>query len=82
MPEIVIDEEDVPLTELPEVTLPLEEEGEVLGAEDVVEEEGIVAGEEEIIAATGDNNHMVGAFGGMFAALAGMFLLRKKKENN
>ena len=37
--------------------------------------------EEEIVAATGDSNHMAGAFGGMFAALAGMLMLRRKKEN-
>ncbi len=71
-PEIVIDEEEVPLSELP---------GIVLGEEE--EPEPMVLGEEEepvLIAATGDSNHMTGAFGGMFVALAGMFFLRKKKE--
>ena len=39
--------------------------------------------EEEVflVAKTGDSNHMAGAFGGMFAALAGMFMLRRKKED-
>ena len=47
------------------------------------DDDGLVAGEEdEIIAATSDSNHTVGAAGGMFAALAGMFMLRKKKEKN
>lgn len=47
------------------------------------EEVPLVAGEEEVslIAQTGDSNHMAGAFGGMFAALAGMFCLRRKKED-
>ena len=55
-----------------------------MNAEDVAEEDGMVLGAEDegIIAATGDSNHMAGAFGGMVAALAGMFMLRKKKENN
>ena len=54
----------------------------VLGAEDVAEDDGMVAGaEDELIAATGDNNHAVVGFGGMLAALAGMFMLRKKREN-
>ena len=59
----------------------LEEDGVVLGAEDVAEEDPMVLGEEEIIAATGDSNHMEAGFGGMLAALAGMFMLRRKKEN-
>ena len=47
------------------------------------EEVPLAAADEEVsvIAETGDSNHMTGAFGGMFAALAGMFMLRKKKEN-
>ena len=75
-PEIF--EEDVPLAATPD------EEGMVLGAEDVAdaEEEPMVLGEEEeLIAATGDSNHMTAGFGGMLAALAGMFMLRRKKEN-
>ncbi len=67
---IDIFEDDVPLADDP---------GMVLG-----EEEPMVLGEEEepmLIAATGDSNHMTAGFGGMFAALAGMFFLRKKKEN-
>ena len=72
MEDIEISDEDVPLAEL------------VLGAEDEAdaEEEGMVLGaEDELIAATGDNNHATAGFGGMLAALAGMFMLRRKKEN-
>ena len=68
-----------------------EDPGKVLGDEEElmdIGDEGIpkddmllLDEEEEIVAATGDSNHMTGAFGGMFAALAGMFMLRKKKEN-
>ena len=63
-----------------------DDEGLVAGDEDEnaadEEDDGIVAGEEdEIIAATADNNHIIGAAGGMFAALAGLFGLRKRKEN-
>lgn len=47
------------------------------------EEVPLAAADEEVsvVAETGDNNHMTGAFGGMFAALAGMFMLRRKKED-
>ena len=66
--EVVIGDEEVPL---------------VAGAEDVAEEDGMVLGAEDegIIAATGDSNYMTAGFGGMLAALAGMFMLRRKKEN-
>ena len=67
------------------VTVWSERQGEelILGAEDeVAEEEGVVLGAEDtLIPKTGDNNHMTFGFGGMLAALAGMFMLRKKKEN-
>ena len=33
-----------------------------------------------LVAKTGDSNHMTAGFGGMLAALAGMFMLRRKKE--
>ncbi|WP_458408039.1 LPXTG cell wall anchor domain-containing protein, partial [Anaerotignum sp.] len=55
------------------------DEGAPLGDKEL--EDPMVLGDDEIIAATGDSNHMTGAFGGMFAALAGMFLLRKRKED-
>ena len=78
-PGMTIEDEDVPLSNVPG-----EDEGMVLGAEDVAdaEDEGMVLGaEDELIAATGDNNHAAAGFGGMLAALAGMFMLRKKREN-
>ena len=78
-----IPEVDVPLVELPDVDVPLTEspqEDVVAGTEDV-EEPMVLDAEDELIAVTGDNNHMKAGFGGMFAALAGMFMLRKKKEN-
>ena len=40
-------------------------------------EEGMVAG----VAETGDSNHLLAAGVAMIAALAGIFLLKKKKEN-
>ena len=54
-----------------------------MNAEDVAEEDGMVLGAEDegIIAGTGDNLHAAAGFGGMLAALAGMFMLRRKKEN-
>jgi len=60
-------DEDVPLAAP-------EEEGMVLGAED---EEGMVAG----IADTGDSKAIIFASAGMLAALAGIFALRKKRED-
>ena len=53
-----------------------------MNAEDVAEEDGMVLGAEDegIIAGTGDSNHMAAGFGGMLAALAGMFMLRRKKK--
>lgn len=77
-PGMTIEDEDVPLADAP-----VEDEGIVLGAEDEVEEPMVLGAEEEapLIAATGDSNHMAAGFGGMFAALAGMFFLRKKKED-
>ena len=63
-----------------------EEEGMVAGAEENIadaEDDGIVAGDEdEIIAATADSNHMAGAGASMFAALAGLFMLGRKKKTN
>ena len=63
-----------------------EEEGMVAGAEENIadaEDEGLVAGaEDEIIAATADSNHMAGAGASMFAALAGLFMLGRKKKTN
>ena len=79
-PGMTIPEEDVPLAGVDE---PLEDiaDGDVPLADIPEEEVPLVAGEEEVIAATGDNNHMAAGFGGMLAALAGMFMLRRKKEN-
>jgi len=78
-PTVTIDDEEVPLAGVEE---PIEiEDGDVPLADIPEEEVPLVAGEEEIVAATGDSNHMTAGFGGMFAALAGMFLCRKKKEN-
>ena len=54
------------------------DDGTPLGDKDL--DDSMVAGEEEVIAATGDSNHMTAGFGGMLAALAGMFMLRRKKE--
>ena len=80
---IEIPDEDVPLTDMPGVDITVDDEELILGAEDeVAEEEGVVLGAEDtLIPKTGDNNHMTFGFGGMLAALAGMFMLRKKKEN-
>ena len=74
---------DVPLSDIPEEDVPLADIGEEdVPLADIGEEEvPLVAGEEEVIAATGDSNHMTAGFGGMLAALAGMFMLRRKKEN-
>ncbi|MBR5269730.1 MAG: Cna B-type domain-containing protein [Anaerotignum sp.] len=85
-PPVNIDDEDVPLTGTPDdeegmvlgaedVVLKEDEEGMVLGAED--EEEGMVAG----IADTGDSKAMIFAGAGMLAAVAGIVALRKKKED-
>lgn len=68
--DVLGDEEDL---------MDIGDDGTPLGDKEL--EDPMLLGDEEIIAATGDSNHMTGAFGGMFAALAGMFLLRKKKEN-
>ena len=80
--QVVINEEDVPLTDFPgfEIEEPVVEDIEIGEEEVPMAEAPLVAGEEEIIAATGDSNHMTAGFGGMFAALAGMFMLRRKKE--
>ena len=63
-----------------------EDDGMVAGAEENIadaEDDGIVAGaEDEIIAATADSNHMAGAGASMFAALAGLFMLGRKKKTN
>ena len=49
---------------------------------DIADEEVPLAdAEESIIAETGDSNHMAAGFGGMFAALAGMMMLKRRKEN-
>ena len=83
-------EEPTPEEPTPENPTP-EDPGKVLGDDEElldIGDEGapkddmlLLDEEEEIVAATGDSNHMAGAFGGMFAALAGMLMLRKKKEN-
>jgi len=68
-----IGDNDVPLAGVdPEEPVDISDEDVPLAAADE---------EVSVIAETGDSNHMTGAFGGMFAALAGMFMLRKKKEN-
>ena len=72
-PGVTIPDEDVPLADIGEEEAPLTDIDE--------EEVPLVAGEEEIVAATGDSNHMAAGFGGMFAALAGMLMLRRRKED-
>ena len=83
--QVNIDENDVPLTDLPgyEIEEPAVEDIEIGEEEIPMAEVPLVAADEEVsvIAQTGDSNHMAGAFGGMFTALAGMFMLRRKKEN-
>ena len=85
-------EETEPTPEEPTPENPTPEDpGKVLGDEEELMDIGdegtpkddmlLLDEEEEIVAATGDSNHMAGAFGGMFAALAGMLMLRRKKEN-
>ena len=83
-----IPEENVPLTELPEEKVPMVDvpfvDDTVIVDEDVPMSDmpGVVLGDEEVsvIAETGDSNNMTVGFGGMLAALAGMFMLRRKKE--
>jgi len=83
--QIEIDENDVPLTDLP--GFDFDEDPEVedieIGDEDVPMADApvIADAEDSVIAETGDSNHMAAGFGGMFAALAGMMMLRKRKEN-
>ena len=77
-PAIDIEEEDVPLADAPVVEV---EDVEFIMDEDVPLVEWVLDAEDELIAVTGDSNHMAAGFGGMFAALAGMFMLRRKKEN-
>lgn len=82
--QVEIFEEDVPLADFPgyEIGEPVVEDVEIGEEEVPMAEIPLVAGEEvSVIAQTGDSNHMAGAFGGMFAALAGMFFLRRKKED-
>ena len=78
---INIGEEETPLSDAPVVEG--EEVMDIVDEEVPMAEVPLVAGAEEVsvIAQTGDSNHMAGAFGGMFAALAGMFFLRRKKED-
>ncbi|MBR6542029.1 MAG: Cna B-type domain-containing protein [Anaerotignum sp.] len=78
-PPVNIEDNDVPKTDKPDLE-------EVLGDEDVVakEEDGIILGaeDEKVEAAeTGDNKAIFFAGAGMMAALAGIFALRKKKED-
>ncbi|WP_458407038.1 Cys-Gln thioester bond-forming surface protein, partial [Anaerotignum sp.] len=82
--ETNIPDEDVPLSNIPEGEVPqVEVEDVVVIVDEDVPMTDLVLGDEEVsvIAETGDSNHMTGAFGGMFAALAGMFMLRKRKED-
>ena len=77
-----IPDSPVPMTDIPEPPIPTTDvPGESV---DIVDEEPPLADipEEEVplVAATGDSNHMTAGFGGMLAALAGMFMLRRKKE--
>ena len=74
-------EEETPLSDAPVVEG--EEVMDIVDEEVPMAEVPLVAGAEEVsvIAQTGDSNHMAAGFGGMFAALAGMFFLRKKKED-
>ena len=82
-----IPEDDVPLSDTPgadEEAMEIGDEEVPLAAAPLVagaEEDPMVLGdEEELIAATGDDNHVMG-FGAMaLAALAGMFGLRKKEN--
>ena len=82
--DVEIDEPDVPLADIPDVDVPMAdapEEGVEIADGDVpLAEAPMVAGAEDA-AATGDSNHMAAGFGGMLAALAGMFMLKRKKEN-
>ncbi|MBQ2880051.1 MAG: LPXTG cell wall anchor domain-containing protein, partial [Anaerotignum sp.] len=91
-----IEENDVPLTDLP--GFEVEEEPAVeditIGDEEVPladapaaedtdiadEEVPLADAEESIIAETGDSNHMTAGFAGMLAALAGLFGLRRKEN--
>ena len=81
-------EETEPTDPTPEKPTP-EDPGKVAGDEEELQDIGdeeaplddLLLGDEEIVAATGDSNNMTAAAGGMFAALAGMLFLRKKKEN-
>ena len=83
-------EETEPTTPDPTPEKPAPEDpGKVAGDEEELQDIGdeeaplddLLLGDEEIVAATGDSNNMTAAAGGMFAALAGMLFLRKKKEN-
>ena len=83
-------EETEPTTPDPTPEKPTPEDpGKVAGDEEELQDIGdeeaplddLLLGDEEIVAATGDSNNMTAAAGGMFAALAGMLFLRKKKEN-
>ena len=79
-----IPEEKVPLIDIPEEDVPQTDGGddiEVIVDEDVPLADLVLGADEEVVAATGDSNNMTAGFGGMLAALAGMFMLRKKKEN-
>ena len=76
-PEI-IEEEEVPMTDLPGFEF---DEDPVVEDIEIGEEEVPMADTEvSVIAETGDSNHMTAGFGGMFAALAGMMMLRRRNE--
>ncbi|MBR6542816.1 MAG: Cys-Gln thioester bond-forming surface protein [Anaerotignum sp.] len=85
-----IPDAEVPLTDVSEENVPMADTPQTeaaVGEEFIVDEDvplaDIVLGAEDVsvIAETGDSNHMTAGFGGMLAALAGMMMLRKKKEN-
>ena len=84
----VIPDEDVPQVDLPDEDVPLADAPVVEGedVEFIMDEEvplvEWVLDAEDVSGnpQTGDSNHMAAGFGGMLTALAGMFMLRRKKE--